>query len=70
MIESSHQLVFFVFYRSGIVMISSSLLCAHRVSGEVRLWDMRQANSVQVCAPHHEMMTAMATHANAHLFAT
>ncbi|XP_063861372.1 regulatory-associated protein of mTOR-like isoform X1 [Scylla paramamosain] len=39
------------------------------VSGEVRLWDMRQANSVQVCAPHHEM-TAMATHANAHLFAT
>ena len=51
-------------------MISSSLLCAHRVSGEVRLWDMRQANSVQVCAPHHEMMTAMATHANAHLFAT
>ncbi|KAG0712344.1 Regulatory-associated protein of mTOR [Chionoecetes opilio] len=39
------------------------------VSGEVRLWDMRQANSVQVCAPHHEM-TAMAMHANAHLFAT
>ncbi|KAG7167191.1 Regulatory-associated protein of mTOR-like [Homarus americanus] len=39
------------------------------VSGEVRLWDMRQSNSVQVCAPNHEM-TAMATHANAHLFAT
>ncbi|XP_069979013.1 regulatory-associated protein of mTOR isoform X2 [Penaeus vannamei] len=39
------------------------------VSGEVRLWDMRQSNSVQVCAPNQEM-TAMATHANAHLFAT
>nr|XP_053641674.1 regulatory-associated protein of mTOR-like isoform X1 [Cherax quadricarinatus] len=39
------------------------------VSGEVRLWDMRQSNSVQVCAPNHEM-TSMATHANAHLFAT
>ncbi|KAK7086926.1 hypothetical protein SK128_000698 [Halocaridina rubra] len=39
------------------------------VSGEVRLWDMRQSNSVQVCAPTQEM-TAMATHANAHLFAT
>nr|XP_045605742.1 regulatory-associated protein of mTOR-like isoform X2 [Procambarus clarkii] len=39
------------------------------VSGEVRLWDMRQSNSVQVCAPNHEI-TAMATHANAHLFAT
>ncbi|KAK3870949.1 hypothetical protein Pcinc_016478 [Petrolisthes cinctipes] len=38
-------------------------------SGEVRLWDVRQASSEQVCAPSHEM-TAMATHANAHLFAT
>nr|UBK23765.1 regulatory-associated protein of mTOR-like [Macrobrachium rosenbergii] len=59
-------------------VISSHLLNASQattkiitgvVSGEVRLWDMRQANSVQVCAPNQEM-TAMATHANAHLFAT
>ncbi|CAL4161869.1 unnamed protein product, partial [Meganyctiphanes norvegica] len=38
------------------------------ISGEVRLWDIRQSNNVQVLNPNQEM-TAMATHANAHLFA-
>ena len=40
----------------------------YSVSGEVRLCDIRQASSVQVCQSGQEI-TTMATHSHAHLFA-
>ncbi|XP_076029609.1 regulatory associated protein of MTOR complex 1 isoform X2 [Oratosquilla oratoria] len=47
---------------------SSTKIITGSVDGEVRLWDMRQSSSVQVCQSGPDS-TAMATHANAHLFA-
>ena len=47
---------------------STSKIIYGGVSGEVRLCDLRQNGSVQVCQSGQEI-TTMATHANAHLFA-